>query len=118
MTDTGFLPSRDGLAFINDWPDHSDVVVKVPMVGDVVVGDASRGLCGGMVFTALDFFTAKLPVPNEPRPAPETPLFDYIVERLIASWHVPDGIAKYLQWMNTTTHTSGFQKITGHHGVA
>jgi hypothetical protein len=118
MPETGFLPSRDGLAFINNWPKHSDVVVKIPVVGDVVIGDASRGLCGGMVFTALDGFTAKLPPPSAPQPPPGTPLFDYIVRRLIASWHVPEGIAKYLQWMNTTTHTSRFMEITGHHGVA
>jgi hypothetical protein len=117
MPDTGFLPARDGLAFINNWPDHSDVVVHVPIVGDVVVGDASRGLCGGMVFTALDYFTAKVPPPDAPRPSPDTPLFDYIVDRLIDSWQVPEGVMKYLQWMNTTTHTSEFLDIT-RRGVA
>jgi hypothetical protein len=107
MPDTNFLPSRDGLAFTNDWPPHTDAVtVSLPGVGKVAIGDASRGLCGGMVFTALDVFNAKLPPPSDPRPAPGDPLFGYIVRRLIDSWRVPPGGAKYYQWMITPDHTS------------
>lgn len=114
---TAFLPSRNGLAFTNSWPAHSnvvvsDVVVDVPVLGNVVIGDASRGLCGGMVFAALDVFTAALPPPSEPQPAPGTVWFDYIVRRLIDSWHVPTGVAKYYEWMTRPDHTSETLGIT------
>jgi hypothetical protein len=107
VPDTSFLPSRDGLPFTNDWPPNSDaVVITVPGLGRIAIGDASRGLCGGMVFTALDFFNAKRPPPDAPRPAPGDPLFKYIVRRLIDSWRVPPGGAKYYQWMITPDHSS------------
>ena len=103
----GFLPSRNGLAFINSWPSEPDITVNVPAVGQVAIGDASNGLCGGMVFTVLDVFTAGRPPLDSPQPASGTPLFDYIVRRLIDSWDVPNGILKYYTWMNTPDHDTG-----------
>ena len=104
MPDTAFLPSRDGLAFTNDWPSEPAIEVEVPLVGTVPIGNASNGLCGGMVFAALDGFGAGGPPPSDPRPAHGTPMFKYIVRRLIDSWDVPDGVLKYYRWMNTPDH--------------
>ena len=64
-------------------------------------GNAARGLCGGMVFAALDYWHAGAPPPGQ-RPAGGTPLYQFIVRRLIDSWHVPAGVGKYYQWMNRT----------------
>lgn len=119
MPDTNFLPSRDGLAFTNDWPPNSDaVVITLPRIGRVAIGDASRGLCGGMVFTALDIFTAHAPAPTAPRPDPGTPLFKHIVRRLLDSWRVPPGGAKYYQWMMTPDHSSELLGMVPRRGVA
>jgi hypothetical protein len=117
MSDTGFLPSRDGLAFTNDWPSEPAVEVDVPLIGTVPIGDASNGLCGGMVFTALDIFTAGEPPPNDPQPAHGTPRFKYIVRRLIDSWDVPNGVLKYFHWMSTPDHDVDVWIVT-HRGVA
>jgi len=54
----GFMPSANGFHFINSWPSEPDIVVNVPALGRVAVGDASNGLCGGMVFAVRDFFEA------------------------------------------------------------
>jgi hypothetical protein len=94
----GFLPSRDGFAFGNSWPPAPAVSIPTPL-GTIGVGNAAGGLCGGMVFAALDFWHAQQQPPAS-RPAPGTPLYRFIVRRLIGSWHIPAGVAKYYQWMN------------------
>jgi hypothetical protein len=108
----GFLPSTNGLRFVNAWPDEPVVVVSVPGFGDVKIGNASNGLCGGMVFLVRDVFEAHLPPIQDPQPARGTPLFDYIVQRLIASYHIPDGVLRYFAWMNTPDADSGFWFLT------
>jgi hypothetical protein len=93
----GFLPSRDGFRFTNSWPDEPAISVSTPF-GRIGIGNAGRGLCGGMVFGALDFWHARREPPVS-RPAPGEPLFRFIVRRLIQSWHVPVGVARYYYWM-------------------
>jgi hypothetical protein len=102
-----FLPSRNGLAFTNSWPAEPDIVVDVPVVGKIAIGSASNGLCGGMVFTVLDIFTAGRPPLGSAQPHQGDPLFDYIVRRLIDSWDIPDGILKYYSWMTTPDGDTG-----------
>jgi len=92
-----FLPSRDGFPFTNSWPDEPAMSVSTPF-GRIGIGNASRGLCGGMVFGALDFWHARRP-PPACRPAAGEPLFRFIVWRLIQSWHIPAGVARYYYWM-------------------
>jgi hypothetical protein len=94
----GFLPSRDGFAFTNAWPPSPAVTVRTP-AGRIGVGNSAAGLCGGMVFAALDYWHAGVPPPGE-RPGPGSPLHGYVVRRLIASWDIPAGVARYYQWMN------------------
>jgi len=97
----GFLPSANGLRFVNSWPNEPDIVVAVPGIGNVPIGNASNGLCGGMVFLVRDVFEAHLPPIQDPQPAQGTPLFNYIVKRLFASYDLPRGVLKYFTWMNT-----------------
>lgn len=94
----GFEPVLNGFAFTNSWPSVPAVSVPTPF-GSVGIGDAASGLCGGMVYAALDYWIAAQVPPRE-RPAPGTPLYKFIVRRLIDSWHAPAGIAEYLLWMN------------------
>jgi hypothetical protein len=93
-----FLPSSDGFAFTNSWPSAPAVSVPTPF-GDIGIGNAAAGLCGGMVFAALDYWYAGASPPAS-QPAPGTPLYQFIVRRLIDSWHIPAGVAEYYQWMN------------------
>jgi hypothetical protein len=94
----GFVPSRDGFAFPNSWPQAPALSVATP-VGSIGIGNAARGLCGGMVFAALDYWNARLDPPRS-QPAPDTELYKFIVRRLVQSWHVPTGVVKYYQWMS------------------
>jgi len=98
MGERSFLPSEHGFAFTNSWP--SAPAVQIPTrLGTLGIGNASRGLCGGMVFAALDYWHAGIRPPAE-QPAPGSPLYRYVVRRLIESWHIPGGVARYYQWMN------------------
>jgi hypothetical protein len=114
----GFTPGGDGFHFINSWPSEPDIVMTVPPFGQVAIGEASNGLCGGMVFAVRDFFEARLPiVPDTVQPAGQSPLFNYIVGRLIDSFNIPGGVLEYFSWMNTPDHDTGIWLAT-RHGVA
>ncbi len=52
-----FLPSRDGFAFTNSWP-PAPAVSMATAFGEIDIGNAKDGLCGGMVFAALDYWYA------------------------------------------------------------
>jgi hypothetical protein len=93
-----FVPSRHGFAFTNAWPSQPAVVVATHF-GQITIGNAAAGLCGGMVFAALDYWHAAI-VPPTTRPVPGEPLYRQIVRRLIDSWDLPTGIADYYQYMN------------------
>ncbi len=98
----GFVASRSGLQFINSFPHEPDLVVNLLTYGEVKIGDASNGLCGGMVFTVRDLFEFRLPpLSDTTPPASDSPLFKYIVSRLLASFNLPAGVLKYFEWMNT-----------------
>jgi hypothetical protein len=85
----------------------------VPIYGSVNIGDASNGVCGGMVFTVLDLRTFGRPAfPDTEPPPADSPLFHYIVRRLIDSWDLPNGVLKYLAWMNTSDHDQSLLSIT------
>jgi hypothetical protein len=98
MAAEGLLPSRHGFAFDNAWPQQPAVVLPTPF-GDIAIGNAGGGLCGGMAFAALDYWLAGQ-APGPERPSAGDPLYRYIVNRLIDSWHVPAGVAQYYQWMS------------------
>jgi hypothetical protein len=97
----GFLPSTSGLHFINAFPHAPAVEIPLPNGQTLGIGDAANGLCGGMVFTVRDYFEAHRSPPSDTTPPPEgSPLFEYLVGRLIASFNLPLGIARYLELMD------------------
>src|SRR4249920_2338358 len=106
-----FLPSQDGLAFTNAWPSEPAVVLPTPF-GKINIGNAAAGLCGGMVFAALDFWHTGIQPPAT-RPAPGESLYRYIVRRLVDSWHLPAGVAQYYQWMTCPTATPASRSSAG-----
>jgi hypothetical protein len=96
----GFLPSTSGLHFTNYYPHEPEMTVPLPMGRMLPIGDAANGLCGGMVFTVCDYFQARQAIPADTDPpAAGTPLYEFIVRRLIDSFNLPLGIGRYLELM-------------------
>src|SRR3954468_22622996 len=82
----GFAPSRNGFHFANRWPSGPALVWQLGLV-HVGIGDAARGLCGGMVFAARDRFErGETPPEDASAPAAGSALFREIVDRQIDSF--------------------------------
>jgi hypothetical protein len=96
---TGFVPRQHGFQFANAFPSVPDITIPIPL-GRIELGDASKGLCGGMVFCALDYFLAKRPIPTIQIPPTTGILFDSIVRRLLNSFNLPLGILSYIVLMH------------------
>lgn len=95
---TRFLPSKNGFHFINRFekiPTHLNT-----FFGRIKVGDASNGLCGGMVFAALDYFNAGMSIPKVKNLPKNRKHFDYVVKRLIDSFDLPLGPLNYIELMH------------------
>jgi hypothetical protein len=101
----GFRPSINALHYSNNtWPSVPDLTLSTPF-GNIGIGDASNGLCGGMVFGVRDLFDAgEQPPATTTNPAGGSPAFNYIVARLFDSFNIPAGVAEYYTWMNLPTH--------------
>ncbi|GAA4983758.1 hypothetical protein [Kineococcus glutinatus] len=105
---TNFRPSTHGFPYPNRWDEAPLTTIDLG-VASIPVGNAALGLCGGMVYTALDHFGAGLPVPAErPVPAaPGTPLYDHLVSRLVDSFDLPDLPVRLLAVMNPAYPDTG-----------
>lgn len=106
MPNQPFQPSRDGFAYTNSWPSQAAVTLPTPF-GDIALGNAAGGLCGGMVFASMDYWHAAV-APSTVQPGLGEPVYAYIVQRLLDSWHLPAGVAQYFQWMNLPDEDRGF----------
>jgi hypothetical protein len=72
---TAFQPAQHGWKFVNSFKNLIGVF-------DITTG----GLCGGMVYSALDYFYARAPIPRQTfMPAEGTPLQSYIYGRQVNS---------------------------------
>jgi hypothetical protein len=106
----GFLPSTNGFHFDNDFPSQPALTIDLGAV-KVPIGNAANGLCGGMVFAACDYFAARrLPPPDTCPPTAGTPLFNYLVRRILDSYHLPVGPAIYYALMNPALPDGDRQK--------
>ena len=95
MSIADFKPSLHGFPFVNWFPPGTPAIEVATPFGRIRIGDASAGLCGGMVFAAMDFHrhgASSLPASPEPH------VFRYFVRRQIASWDLPFGAVKYYAW--------------------
>lgn len=90
----GFDVRKHGFAFPNTFPAGTPVVSVPTPFGRVNFGDAGVGVCGGMVYAAVDYFLYGLPVPAEPT----DPVFRYLCRRLLDSFNFPFGWMKYWDW--------------------
>jgi hypothetical protein len=99
----GFLAGRDSLGFANTWPSQPDLILTLPLPGRPAwlrIGDASNGICGGMVFAVRDYFEAGVPPPPDTTPpAAGSVLYAYLVKRLFDSFDLPRGALRYYRGM-------------------
>jgi hypothetical protein len=117
----GFLPSKSGLPFRNDYPAGTEwAIVDFPIVGELLTADAGNGLCGGFGFTVVDIFRVRprleLP-PDAERPPAGSPRFEYLHHRLLDTFDgaVPFGtILKILSWIETPSHDAFLRRGLGH----
>lgn len=109
----GFTPSGRGFPFSNWYPENTPVFELPTPFGTIPIGDAARGLCGGMVFAAMDLFWHGVrEIPSEPTRAVRA----YFARRLMASWGLPFGMLKYFDWQrrpNATKRFGGVRLIDG-----
>ncbi len=82
----GFRPSIHGFRFANRWPPGPTVRLGPLDPRLIGVGDASAGLCGGMVAAVRDLYEAGVaPPPDAQPPANGSPRFRAIVRRQVQS---------------------------------
>ena len=93
---TAFEAARHGFPFANCFASGKPVWTIPTPVWRIPIGDASKGLCGGMVFASLDYLHAGLPVPADPE---AKGLHQYLARRLWSSFHFPWGVMRIYQWM-------------------
>ncbi len=98
---TKFDPKVHGFEFTNYFT--GDILVDLPVIGRLDLGDTTYGLCGGMVFSALDTFKLGATTPDVPTtpPASGTPIRSYVYERQMDSlkydnWFL---VQKLIKWM-------------------
>jgi hypothetical protein len=113
---TGFSASLQGFRFSNTFKNDFIPVADVH----------TSGLCGGMVYTALDYFNAHMPIPSQDyRPADKTALQSYIYDRQTNSlvdnadkWAEvmfnPNGArnSEFFNWGLQTTNGGRLQELT------
>ena len=117
---TGFVPSQHGFHFSNRFPAVPDITIPTPF-GKVELGDASKGLCGGMVFCAVDYFLARRPIPAVTTPPSTGVVFDALVRRLLNSFNLPLGVLNYIVLMHPDypdDETRSSRNIFAPHGRA
>lgn len=93
----GFLPSTSAFRFTNSFAVQPLLRARAPALGwSLSLGDASRGLCGGMIFAVRDLFEAGMSPPSDEAPPRHgSPLYAYLVRRLFDSFDLPRGVARY-----------------------
>ena len=85
-----------GFAFGNWFPGRPALSVDLPIIGEVVLARASGGLCGGMSYTSLDYYSFDMPSPRVETVS--DPLYEHIRGRQLSSLDIPAGILRYYNW--------------------
>jgi murein DD-endopeptidase MepM/ murein hydrolase activator NlpD/uncharacterized protein YgiM (DUF1202 family) len=96
---TSFLSQIHGFSFHNVFNLNLPVKFKLPFGGEINLNDVTLGLCGGMCFTALDYFLSGLPRPDFSNPNQiDKKTLSYLCQRQIDSLKLPV-VIKFLEWM-------------------
>lgn len=93
---TGFTPQMHGFRFANTF--ENDFVREFNV--------RTGGLCGGMVYTALDYYLKRSRITTQDyRPAVQTPLHDYIYNRQVKS--IADNVDKWAEFTEAAGNIFG-----------
>lgn len=96
---TNFSYHQHGFLFINTFELNLPVKFQLPFGASVDLSKVVFGLCGGMCFTALDYFhLGELPPPTEEVKKIDRRLFIYLCERQLESLRIPT-LLKVFDWM-------------------
>lgn len=112
-----FLPSRWGFHFTNFFPRQPLFYVSLGL-GQLPIGNAVNGMCGGMIFAARDYFEAGLTPPPDTTAPTQGLLYSYLVQRLFDSFDLPWGPIRYLYLMNPAVPDDEARFGFGPHGRA
>lgn len=97
-----FRPSVNGLHFANEFPHAPVVRLQLPGGVTIPIGDAARGLCGGMVYTVRDLYESGIAPPDMTEAPGAGKVLQYLADRLVDSLSLPFGPAMYLKLMDPT----------------
>ena len=96
---TSFTAREHGFCFRNFFEYKFPVEYRLPYSGKVCLGDIVYGLCGGMSFSALDYFHKGTPVPEVSSVSElDTKIFGYLWDRQLDSLGI-SVLLKLFQWM-------------------
>jgi len=98
---TSFDPNLNGFKFINYFQLPKSIKLNIPFVhiNSVSLPNLVYGLCGGMCFSALDYFHAGRTIPADADiPVSGSPMYNYLVQRQLASFD-HGTIEKVIFWM-------------------
>jgi hypothetical protein len=86
-----FSPKANGFKFSNSFSSSPLFTIPLPPpFGQIGIGDASNGVCGGMVFAVRDYWQIhQAPPPSIVSPMPDSVLYNFIVQRLFDSFGLP-----------------------------
>jgi len=107
--DTEFLPSKHGFPFANCFA-HGTPVLEI---GPFAIGDISRGLCGGMIYLALDYFFSRRTMP----PELNDKLLTELRHRLLESFDFPFGYLRYYESQWRPERSVSFAGVTVVEGI-
>jgi hypothetical protein len=122
---TKFAVQQHGFNFVNYF--EGDILVDVPLVGRVDLGDSSYGLCGGMSYSAADTFFAHGTAPDCVTPGngngpaeiqPGQPLRSYLYDRQIDTMKADDAfmVRRLIAWswrpIKTTLGVTGLHVLS------
>jgi hypothetical protein len=98
---TPFEPQVNGFKFINYFQLPPSISLNIPFVhiSSVSLPNLVYGLCGGMCFSALDYFHAGKAIPGDENiPASGSPIYNYLLGRQLNS--LDQGtLEKVIFWM-------------------
>jgi murein DD-endopeptidase MepM/ murein hydrolase activator NlpD len=96
---THFMPEEHGYRFLNSFQLHFPIQYSLPFGGKIDLNDVVYGLCGGMCFSALDYFFAGQPHPDATS-ADDVgkDLFVYLCSRQLDSLAIST-VLKVAEWM-------------------
>jgi murein DD-endopeptidase MepM/ murein hydrolase activator NlpD/uncharacterized protein YgiM (DUF1202 family) len=102
---TNFLHSNHAFRFPNRFEVRLPLKFQLPFGGSIDLNQVVFGLCGGMCFTALDYFKLNQPPPKyfEVKEL-DRKLFIYLCERQLESLKIPT-LFKVFEWMLSEDQT-------------